>query len=140
MRNRVPLVFAILTLNGLSYPKLSFADDTIATVAACKALKDEVARLQCFDRITLDRTMPVTGDSKDGCKIEDWSYTEKADNIYINGSTSCEKGKLTYRLYDGKTHKFIASNFTYIEGFAFQSYTDGVVPSSLEIKYTIDIR
>jgi hypothetical protein len=72
------------------------------------------------------------------CAIEDWKYAEKANNIYLNGTTTCPSGKLIYRLYDGQSGAFIGSNVTFIEGYAFQSYTDGVTPKSVRIKYVIE--
>lgn len=84
------------------------------------------------------QTAQNTADST--CKIEDWTYSEKAGSIYLNGSTTCKSGKLIYRLYDGETDEFIASDFTYIDGFAFQSYTDGRMPKSIKIKYVIEER
>jgi uncharacterized protein len=76
--------------------------------------------------------------TSNGCKIEDWNYTEKARSVYLNGTTTCSSGKLIYALYDASSGAFIASDYTYIEGFAFQSYTDGFVPSTLRIKYSIE--
>jgi hypothetical protein len=72
------------------------------------------------------------------CAIEDWTYAEKADSIYLNGTATCSSGRLIYRLYDGRTGEFIASDTTYIRGFTFQSYTDGRVPEKLKIKYVIE--
>lgn len=72
------------------------------------------------------------------CDIEDWKFSEKADKIYLNGTTTCSTGKLIFRLYDGQTGDFIGSNTTYIEGFVFQSFTDGDVPETLNIKYVIE--
>lgn len=72
------------------------------------------------------------------CEIEDWSYQSKANALYISGATTCKEGQLTLRVYDGNTDEFLASDYTYIEGYAFQIYIDSRVPSSLNIKYSID--
>jgi hypothetical protein len=72
------------------------------------------------------------------CRIEDWTYADKGSSIYLNGTATCSTGKLIYRLYDGETGEFIASDFTFIEGFAFQSYTDGRTPDKLRMKYVVE--
>lgn len=76
----------------------------------------------------------------DECKIEDFSYKEKAGRLYVSGATECREGRLTIRFYDGATEEFLASDFTYIKGYSFQMYVDARVPSRLSIKYTIDSR
>jgi hypothetical protein len=135
------MMFAFATLLlVIELTSIATAGNPDTEIAKCKAIENGASRLKCFDKIGAATNAALNNNANGGCAIEDWSFTDKADNIYINGTATCEKGKLTYRLYDGKTHKFIASDFTYIEGFAFQSYTDGVSPKNMEIKYTIDSR
>ena len=74
------------------------------------------------------------------CKIEDFSYQEKADSLYISGATVCREGRLTVRFYDGETDEFLASDYTFIKGYSFQMYVDARVPRQLNIKYAIDPR
>jgi uncharacterized protein len=80
----------------------------------------------------------IPSESNNRCAIEDWNYSDKANSIYINGRTTCASGKLLYSLYDAGTGQFIASDFTFIEGFTFRSYTDGAVPDRLRIKYSVE--
>ena len=74
------------------------------------------------------------------CAIEDFKFQEKANSLYISGATTCREGRLTIRFYDGDTDEFLASDFTFIKGFSFQTYVDARVPKKLNIKYTVDVR
>lgn len=139
MSTKSIIVISILLLADATVAK---AKDVTAGLQLCKAINGAAKRLACFDQLTSatqsKKRTQATSDSSSGCKIEDWSFSEKASSIYINGTATCSTGKLIYRLYDGNTNKFITSGFTYIEGYAFQSYADGSTPGSLNIKYTIN--
>jgi hypothetical protein len=100
-----------------------------------KQTKDKLAD----SNIKSDVGTPDAAERTSGsCEIEDWKYENKAGSIYLNGTTTCPKGKLIYRLYDGQTGEFIASDETYIRGYSFQSYTDGLVPQGMKLKYVIE--
>jgi len=107
---------------------------------------DNEKRLSCYDDLLLefDEVSSVLKGSKPtaskSCEIESWNFREKAGSAYITGSTTCAKGKLNYRLYrDEDGTDFLVSGFTFIDGFAFQTYADvGNVPSRMSIKYTIE--
>lgn len=71
------------------------------------------------------------------CKIEDWRSNVVFGNILqIEGVTSCNKGTIHIRLYDGK--KFIGLGMGVIEGNTFTTMTQGVSePKNLKIKYSV---
>ena len=95
---------------------------------------------------TLQKTVAMEGSNNANiaektsgtCDIEDWKFSEKADKIYLNGTTTCQNGKMIFRLYDGVSGDFIGGDTAYIDGFVFQSFIDGVVPQTLKIKYVIE--
>lgn len=71
------------------------------------------------------------------CKIEDWRSTMVLGNILqIEGVTTCKKGMIHIRLYDGE--KFIGLGQGIIEGNTFTTMTQGVSnPANLKIKYSV---
>ena len=79
--------------------------------------------------------------SADACQIEDWRgrYMELLKALYIEGTTTCETGKITIRAYDGNG-EFVGTGRDFIEDYVF---TIGPImgilqkPHSLEIKSTI---
>jgi hypothetical protein len=76
--------------------------------------------------------------ASEDCRIEGWNYKKIADKIYITGATTCREGRITIRVYDGSTDRFLVSGFTFIKGYAFQQYFDAEPPESIKIKYTVD--
>jgi hypothetical protein len=129
----------IVVLSFCQYTVPSHAEDMAAQLSKCKKIEAAKQRLECYDTLGgKTQSNSETSQQSGECAIEAWNYTEKAGSIFINGSTTCATGKLTYRLYNGGSGEFIASDFTFIEGYAFQSYTDGKVPAKLQIKYTIE--
>ncbi len=79
--------------------------------------------------------------SEDACQIEDWRghYMELLKAVSIEGTTTCETGKITIRAYDGNG-EFIGVGKDFIEDHVF---TIGPImgilqkPRSLDIKSTI---
>jgi len=57
------------------------------------------------------------------CGIEDWRYYNIDKYVKIEGTTTCESGKLFYRLYD-KSGSFVASGWTYFERYVFEDLVD----------------
>lgn len=70
------------------------------------------------------------------CKIEDYVARQSGQFVIINGATTCDRGHLAYRLYDGE--KFIASGTARIRGFVFQTIEEIAVPEEMNMKYVID--
>lgn len=116
------------------------AIDFSKSYRACFAMTESAEdRAVCYDALipkVIGLTASVTKEVQTGCKIEDWNYSRKAKSAYITGSTTCESGRLNYRLYDGE--KFLSSGFTYIKGFAFQAFADVPSIAEMNIKYTIE--
>ena len=74
------------------------------------------------------------------CKVEDWRFLDfstSTPRIKIEGTTTCEKGHITIRAYDG-SGKYIGNDNTFIRGHAFNAYIEGQVPKDMSIKYTIE--
>ena len=78
------------------------------------------------------------------CEVEDWrwKYTAMMNALQIEGVTTCAKGKMSVRIYDGEgeMRKFLAVDTAYIERHVFQSLVTGIEakPAKLSIKFTID--
>ena len=76
------------------------------------------------------------------CEIEDWRYRYDAtQTLWIEGTTTCQEGKLLLRAYDsrGEKPKFLGVGDGYIQGHVFKLYIDDVEtePSALEIRAII---
>ena len=78
--------------------------------------------------------------SAGACQIEDlrWQYDSVIDQIYIEGTTTCEAGSITIRSYD-ETGEFVGAYTGLFGGYVFNAYINHVPrdPLSLEIKHTI---
>lgn len=99
-----------------------------ANASECPSIENDLDRLACYDAAI-----------KDPCKIEDWNYRKKGKYIQITGATTCREGRLAFRIYDKETSKFVTSDFTYIKGYVFDSYSEaGYFPKSISLKYVID--
>lgn len=78
------------------------------------------------------------------CEIEDWrwEYTAFMKTLQIEGVTTCAKGEMSVRIYDGEgeKRKFLAVDNAYIKRHVFQSLVTGIEgkPAKLAIDYTID--
>ena len=61
------------------------------------------------------------------CKVEDWRwYSSSAGILMIEGSTTCDKGRIRFRLYEGTgdKRKFIGVDSGSIERAHLQSHDD----------------
>ena len=74
------------------------------------------------------------------CEIEAWRAVGTGGGIlFIEGSTTCDAGKVNIRLYDGE--KFLGTADGYIEGHALSaSALDIAKIGDLSIKYSIEPR
>ena len=84
------------------------------------------------------------------CQIEDWRWNYDfpglvankgfTSSLAINGTTTCEEGRITIRAYDGE--QFIGATSTLIRGYVFDVLITNVheSPRSLKIKHTIKQR
>jgi hypothetical protein len=145
------LIFAV-PFFAASIPGAALANDTSAqglipftrSYLECFGMDaSDTVRLSCFDALA-DR---LSGDLKaetssaeagaPACKVENWASSMRGSHLFISGATSCAKGRIDYRLYDDAD--FVASGFSYFQGFAFQAYADTGAPAGkLSIKYTIE--
>ena len=86
----------------------------------------------------------LTAGAASACEVEDWrwKYTAMMNALQIEGVTTCAKGEMSVRIYDGEgeKRKFLAVDTAYIERHVFQSIVTGIEakPAKLTIKYTID--
>ena len=76
------------------------------------------------------------------CQIEDWrwQYVEFYKVVSIEGTATCETGKITIRAYDGNG-EFVGTGWGFIEGHVFTITPIMDIlrkPRSLNIKSTID--
>ena len=80
------------------------------------------------------------------CSVEDWRYNHVASlqNVRIEGSTTCEKGRIRIRAYDtsGDSPKFLGVATGVVQGYIFETYVEDIPenPESMEIKYSIEVR
>ena len=79
------------------------------------------------------------------CDIEDFSFEEAPSTnkkmIRITGTTTCKYGRVSLRVYDKHTKKYIGSELTYTKGNIFLAYVDvKYFPTEIDIKYTIEIK
>ena len=77
------------------------------------------------------------------CSVEDWRYTYTAGLLVltIEGSATCETGRIRVRAYDTSdgTSKFMGVAQTAIEGYIFSATVFAIYknPASMDIKYAI---
>jgi ABC-type transport system involved in Fe-S cluster assembly fused permease/ATPase subunit len=73
------------------------------------------------------------------CKIEAWKFQKTSSNyITVDGTTTCNNGKLVLKIYDGDSKDYIGNDTTYINNGTFKSLIrTSVNPNSLEVKFTI---
>ena len=73
------------------------------------------------------------------CNIEDWKFQKTSSQyITVDGTTTCNSGKLVLKIYDGDTSSYIGNDTTYIRNGIFKSLIrTSLSPSRLEIKFTI---
>ena len=78
------------------------------------------------------------------CNVEDWRYTYTAvmQMLMIEGSTTCDKGRIRIRAYGGpdSSKTFLGVADGYIRGYIFQATINAISeqPESMEIKYSIE--
>ena len=94
--------------------------------------------------VTAALAVILTAGAAGACEVEDWrwKYTAMMNALQIEGVTTCAKGEMSVRIYDGEgeKRKFLAVDTAYIERHVFQSIVTGIEakPAKLTIKYTID--
>lgn len=94
--------------------------------------------------VTAALAVVLTASAAGACEVEDWrwKYTAMMNSLQIEGVTTCAKGEMSLRIYDGggEKRKFLAVDNAYIERHVFQSIVTGIErkPTKLTIKYTID--
>jgi hypothetical protein len=142
MRSGGALIAGLAAVALLFPVSVNAEGDLAATVRQlhdCRSIDADDGRLKCFDEATNEffESLDEPNDAS-SCEVEDWVYQEKADSLYIAGSTTCREGRLTIRAYDGNTGEFLGSNFTYITGYSFQTYMDTRVPDRLSMRYVIE--
>lgn len=74
------------------------------------------------------------------CKLDAWRarYVESMGTIFLDGSATCDRGRVIIRMYDGD--KFLGVLSRHIEGHAFRGTADVAAFTDLKIKYSIDPR
>ena len=78
----------------------------------------------------------------DSRKGEDWRwYIPHGDTLAIKGASNCREGRIVIRVYakEGDELRFVGVADTYVEGYAFEAFSDQVVkPEDIAIRYSID--
>ena len=80
-----------------------------------------------------------TRPQRQSCQIEDWRWSYKRFKaVTVNGTSTCEEGKITIRAYD-ENGRFIGADYNAVRGYSFTMtfFNIPVSPRSLKIKYTI---
>ena len=94
--------------------------------------------------VTAALAVILTAGAAGACEVEDWrwEYTAFMNTLQIEGVTTCAKGEMSVRIYEGEgeKRKFLAVDNAYIERHVFQSLVTGIKgkPAKLTIEYTID--
>ena len=99
-----------------------------------------VCALLCAYGLLAASTALACDDHHGKCKIEDWiaRYNAAMGLSFIDGVTTCDKGRATIRFYDGD--KFIGMARERIEGHAFDAIEKLPPYKDLKIKYSIEPR
>ena len=99
-------------------------------------------RIVCFVTLALLAGVGVAIGAD--CKLEDWRYRHVPllKIIWIEGSTTCDKGEIRIRAYDTSegTPRFIGVDNAFIKGHIFKARVSDVPnnPRSMEVKYVIE--
>ena len=77
------------------------------------------------------------------CEIEDWRWhTAMGNFLMVEGVTTCVKGFIQIRLYDGEGdhRQFLGVASGFVSGHVFDAIAENIDsrPQSLSIKYSID--
>ena len=77
------------------------------------------------------------------CEIEDWRWnTTLGDFLTVEGVTTCDKGLIRIRLYDGEgdDRKFVGVATGFVSGHTFDAIAENIEtkPQALSIKYSIE--
>ena len=78
-------------------------------------------------------------DQEFDCKIDAWKF-EKTSSQYItiDGTTSCNRGKLVLKVYDGDSSQYIGNDTTYINNGIFKSLIrTSLNPNKIKVNFTI---
>lgn len=95
-------------------------------LAACVGLPDQ-ERLACFDALA---TAPV-------CEVEGWTFNHASTMTLITGSSACEAGKVSVRVFAADGTTFLGSTVAYIEGHAFQTALPlSEQPAEITVKFS----
>lgn len=144
-------IFAALAgVMCMSAPVQVWADDADSLLEvfqgykSCFEVRDsDQNRLACYDGLAAPISKIVenftANNSTPTCEVEDWTPSMRGSKTYMTGSLTCESGRLDYRIYDKETDTFLASGFTFFQGYAFRDYP-GVSewPATSELKVVID--
>ena len=76
---------------------------------------------------------------KPDCVLEDWNHEASVPGFFtLNGSATCEKGSVSFRVHDGDTDEFVTSGFGFVRGFVFSVVVQGNAPSNMSFRYVIE--
>ena len=82
--------------------------------------------------------------SAEACKVEAWRWyhTASIDTLTIEGATTCAKGRLMLRVYEGKNEnrRFLGIDGAYIRGHTFTGMVDAIktAPKAVSIEYAVE--
>jgi hypothetical protein len=87
---------------------------------------------------TLLASVVTSGAKADDCEVDAWRhYADLAGGISIEGSTTCQCGRVYLRAYDGE--RFIGADSASVRGYTFRAWIRDVPkPSDLNIKATVE--
>lgn len=82
----------------------------------------------------------VSRANAEDCKVDGWRhYEDPLGIIAIDGSTTCECGRVHIRAYDGD--RFIGADTAFVEGYKFSArIPQAPMPSQMKIKTTVEAR
>ena len=82
--------------------------------------------------------------SAEACKVEAWRWYHTAllDTLIIEGATTCAKGRLMLRVYEGKdeNRRFLGIANTFIRGHTFAGLINAIkaAPKAVSIEYAVE--
>ena len=99
-------------------------------------------RAGCLSLVLVAGAMGVASACDDHvgkCELEAWKSYRTGDYVTIEGSATCDAGRITVRLYDGT--KFLGIANGRVRAHAAEAIASNVgAYESLSIKYSIELR
>lgn len=71
------------------------------------------------------------------CEIQDFTFKTINNSLNITGTSNCEQGKITLKVYDAVENSLLGVKDTILQNHAFETTLEAKTPSNLGLRYTI---